>query len=222
MDKEMIDLLCHVPAHAGYAANASELDTEDIDAARVEKLKTIIAVDIDDTTDDYAHYCAARLLCSWGYECGFKMISQYIFREDLMEMRCYEQHRSWPYNDTYTHALTAVKRYHAQLSETKLDPVSRIEIRSPIIKIIKLSNVKPFQIDNSFNLVGYYHYEEYKPHFIEHLSAIIDHIDIHRWKIFDALRFVNTFDPEFVSSLLNARGKTIDDYKLNPNWSPDD
>ena len=226
MIKEEIDYaLYHVPEHADYAVDSSELDAEDIEPGRVEKLESMIAVDIDDPANDYKHFAAARILCSWGYRCGFDMISQYVFREDLMEGPGDISHRIYGYNTGYEHALMAIWSYHATQSDRGYDPKerkvtdsryaqeSRKLIFDVTVKIIEYSNSKQFEINRLFGSLKHNKYDEYYPHIKNHLISIIDNPEFHHWKIFDALEFLNGVDPEFVASVLKPRGKTIADYK---------
>ena len=223
--EEMSYVIGHVPDHADYAVDSSELDREDIESGRVEKLKSIIATDINDPVNDYHHFGAARVLCSWGYRCGFDMISKYVFREDLMEGPGDISHRIRGYNTGYEHALMAIWSYHATQSDRGYDPKerkitdrsyeqeSRKLIFDVTVKIVEYSNIKKFEINRLYGSLRHNHYEEYYPHIKNHLLSIIDHPEFHHWKIFDALEFLNGVDPEFVASVLKPRGKTIADYK---------
>lgn len=226
MTKEEIDYaLYHVPEHADYAVDSSELDAEDIEPGRVEILESMIAVDIDDPANDYKHFAAARILCSWGYRCGFDIISQYVFREDLMEGPGDISHRLRGYNTGYEHALMAIWSYHATQSDRGYDPKerkvtdsryaqeSRKLIFDATVKIVEYSNIKKFEITDLYGSLKYYKYEEYYSHIKNHLLSIIENPEFHHWKIFDALEFLNGVDPEFVASVLKPRGKTIADYK---------
>lgn len=223
--EEMSYAIGHVPDHADYAADSADLDPEDIEPGRVEKLKSIIATDIDDPANDYHHFGAARVLCSWGYRCGFDMISQYVFREDLMEGPGEISHRIYGYNTGYEHALMAIWSYHAKQSDRGYDPKerkitdsryaqeSRKLIFDVTVKIIEYSNYKMFEITDLYGSLKYEKYEEYYSHIKNHLLSIIGNPEFHQRKIFDALEFLNGVDPEFVTSVLKPRGKTIADYK---------
>lgn len=212
-EEEISNLLYHVPANADYAVDSTELDPEDIDIDRVEKLKAMISIDIDHPNADYNHYMAARLLCNWGNKCGFDMLSQYIFREDLMESRCYEYHRLHSYNDTYRHACMAMTSYYGQRYDQGYEKEARAAIKENIIKLIEYSNIMKFHISNCFLLVEDLKHFEYKPYFEQHLISIIDDIGMHGWKVLDAMEFVNKFNPELVKELLKGRGKTIKKFK---------
>jgi hypothetical protein len=208
-EEEIEYALYHVPEHADYAVDASDLDEEDIEPSRVETLKAIIAADIDDPTNNYRHFSAARILCSWGYRCGFDMISKYIAREDLMEGPGEIAHRIYGYE----HALMAIWTYHATLCDRKLEKESKSLIFDVTVKIIEYSNYKPFEINDLFSSLKYYKYQEYYPIIKKHLLYIIENPEFHQRKIGNAINFLNEIDPDFVASVLKARGKTIEDYK---------
>lgn len=225
INEEISHAIYHVPENADYAVDSTELDPEDIDPARVEVLKAIITNDTDDPKNNYLHFGAARVLCSWGYRCGFDMISKYVSREDLMEGPGEISHRIRGYNTGYEHALMAIWSYHATQSDRGYDPKerkvtdssyaqeSRKLIFDVTVKIIEYSNSKQFEINRLYGSLRHNHYEEYYPHIKNHLLSIIDNPEFHHWKIFDALEFLNGVDPEFVASVLKPRGKTIADYK---------
>lgn len=212
-EEEIEYALYHMPEHADYAVDASELDEEDIEPKRVETLKAIISADVDDPKNNYRHFSAARILCSWGYRCGFDMISKYVFREDLMEGPANIAHRIYGYNTGYEHALMAVWMYHATMCDRGLEKDSRNLIFDVSVKIIDYSNSKLFEINRFFSSIRRYKYEEYYPIIKNHLIHIIEHPELHQRKIGDAINFLNEVDPDFVASVLKARGKTIADYK---------
>lgn len=211
---EIKNAIYDVPAHADYAAESGELDPEDIDPARVAILKSVIARDIDDPDNDYLHFNAARVLCSWGYRCGFDMIVKYVFREDLMEGPGEISHRLYGYNTGYKFAYDAIWSYHSQLIATGLsEEESRKIIYLPIVKIIEYSNHKKFELSLLFRFLSGSKFGEYYPHIKRHLLSIIDNPEFHERKILQAIEFLNGVDPLFVASVLKARGKTIADYK---------
>jgi hypothetical protein len=212
-EEEIEYALYHMPEHADYAVDASDLDEEDIEPKRVEILKNIISVDIDNPANNYRHFSAARILCCWGYRCGFDMISKYVFREDLMEGPGEIAHRIYGYNTGYEHAFMAIWTYHATMCDRKLEKESRNLIYDATKKIIEYCNVKLFEINRLFSSLKYYKYEEYYPLIKNHLIIIIEYPEFHDRKIGDAINFLNEVDPEFVASVLQARGKTIADYK---------
>lgn len=212
--EEISHAIYHVPENADYAVESTELDPEDIEPGRVEILKAIIANDIDDPENNYLHFAAARVLCCWGYRCGFDVISKYIFREDLMEGPGETSHRLHGYNTGYEYAYDAVWSYGSNLIDKGLEEEEvRKLIYSPIIKIIEYSNLKRFKLSLLFRFLDRVKYKEYYPHIKSHLLAIIDNPEFHHHKIFDALEFLQGVDPDFVASVLKPRGKTIADYK---------
>lgn len=80
-------------------------------------------------------------------------------------------------------------------------------------EIIALAGSKPFEIAEAFAFVKRERYLEYVRPIKQHLVSIIDHPEIHRWKIYDAIELLMDFDPEFVMSLLKEKNKTIDDFR---------
>ena len=176
-------------------------------------LKLVIAIDIDDPSNNYRHFAAARVLCSWGYRCGFDLVSKYIFREDLMESCGEMAHRIRGYNTGYEHALMAIWRYGALSFDKGFGQESRKLIYDVTVKIIEYSNSKSFEINRLFDSLKHIKYEVYYPYIKNHLLSIIDFPEKHHWKIYDALVFLEGVDPEFVKSVLKDHNKTIADYK---------
>lgn len=56
-------------------------------------------------------------------------------------------------------------------------------------------------------------YTEYVPLIENHLIAIIDKPEVHRWKVYDAIEFLTDFNSDFIASLLKDKNKSIDDYR---------
>jgi hypothetical protein len=220
MTQDLNHLLYHVPTNATYACDSTELNAEDIEPGRADALLAYVRPGIERADNIYNHFTAARILTNWGYDEGLDQLKEYILRPETMNDHCYMQHRLWGYNDSYHHILMAVTMYHARKCESGNENDSREKIKQTIKNIIFLSNENKFDISNLYGILEYHKYDDYNDEIRGHLSAIIDHLNIHRWKVYDALVFVEKFDAEFVKSLLKARGKEINDYKLNPNWSP--
>ena len=44
--------------------------------------------------------------------------------------------------------------------------------------------------------------------------AIIEHPEIHRWKIHDVIKLLLQIDPSFVYELLERKGKTLKDFNF--------
>ena len=58
-------------------------------------------------------------------------------------------------------------------------------------------------------------YDEYIPLIKNHLIQIIDHPELQFWKIHDAIELMLKLEPEFVHNLLEEKGKTLEDFKIN-------
>lgn len=122
-------------------------------------------------------------------------------------------HRLHGYGDTYRQILMAVTMYFANMADKGEREVARAQVYSPLLKIIALASSKPFEIASAFAFVKRERYLEYVPSIKQHLVSIIDHPEIHRWKINDAIELLMGFDPEFVLSLLKEKNLTIDDFR---------
>lgn len=83
-----------------------------------------------------------------------------------------------------------------------------------IARIIEAANTQPFVIDSLFRLITEENFEEYIPLLKEHLVAIIEHPEIHRWKIHDVIKLLLQIDPSFVYELLERKGKTLKDFNF--------
>jgi hypothetical protein len=47
----------------------------------------------------------------------------------------------------------------------------------------------------------------------QYVFSIIDHPEVHRWKVYDALEFFMASDSGFVVSLLKSKNMSIDDFR---------
>ena len=81
--------------------------------------------------------------------------------------------------------------------------------------IIEISNTEPFDISRLFWLIDDEKYDEYIPLIKNHLIQIIDHPELQFWKIHDAIELMLKLEPEFVHNLLEEKGKTLEDFKIN-------
>ena len=70
-------------------------------------------------------------------------------------------------------------------------------------------------IERLVECAEYYENIEYIPLIRNHLIQIIDHPKLQFWKIHDALELMLKLDPEFVHNLLDEKGKTLEDFKIN-------
>lgn len=208
MDDKTDYLLYHIPEHADYATEPRELDAEDIPAERITGLKELLS-----SLNDFIVFKAALLLTSWGVDEGFDKLTELI---DTNAVEGYIDHRLHPYDATLQYVLDALKSYWAINSDEGKGEVARKKIFPYVCKIIHRSNTEPFQITGLFYLIEDYHINEYIPYLEEHLTAIIDHPEIHRWKIYDAIQLLLKVDHQFTVDLLKSKNKTIEDFDFTP------
>ncbi|WP_425918448.1 hypothetical protein [Acinetobacter sp. TSRC1-2] len=206
MDKEISNLLYDIPTHADTDL-VEELDLEDISEDRIKKLKDLL-----NSSDEDIVFKAAKLLTHWGQASGFDALVN--LSDDNKLDGCID-HRLHGYDDTLQHVLSAFVSYWATQSDLGFGEQARIKIFPPIKKIIEKSNTQPFDIAGVFWVIEKYKYSEYIPLIRNHLIQIIDHPKLQFWKIHDALELMLKLDPEFVHNLLDEKGKTLEDFKIN-------
>lgn len=207
MDRKTNDLLNSIPEHADYAADAGDLDPEDIPKERMDAVMGLLR----HADNDVVRFLAAKLLTSWGVHEGLIALEKSMERPEIIEG--IYSHRLYGYDDTYRQILMAVTMYFANMADRGGREVARTQVYSPLAKIIALAGSKPFEIADAFAFVKRERYLEYVSPIEQHLVSIIDHPEIHRWKIYDAIELLMDFDPEFVMSLLKEKNKTIDDFR---------
>ena len=206
MDKEISNLLYDIPKNADTEL-VEELDLEDIPEDRIKKLKDLL-----NSSDEDIVFKAAKLLTHWGQTSGFDALVNLL---DENKLDSYIDHRLHGYDDTLQHVLSAFVSYWATQATLGFGEQARIKIFPPIKKIIEKSNTQPFDIAGVFWVVEKYKYTEYIPLIKNHLIQIIDHSKFQFWKIHDALKLMLKLDPEFVRNLLDEKGKTLEDFKIN-------
>ncbi|AUG39756.1 hypothetical protein CXP47_07615 [Pseudomonas chlororaphis] len=207
MDRKTNDLLNSIPEHADYAADAGDLDPEDIPQERMDAVMDLLR----HADNDVVRFLAAKLLTSWGGHEGLVALEKNMESPEIIEG--IYSHRLHGYDDTYRQILMAVTMYFANMADRGEREVARTQVYSPLSKIIALAGSKPFEIADAFAFVKRERYLEYVLPIKQHLVSIIDHPEIHRWKIYDAIELLMGFDPEFVMSLLKEKNKTIDDFR---------
>jgi len=206
VDQKTYDLLRGIPDHADYAAEAGELDAEDIPQERMAAVLDLLR----NSDNDVVRFEAAKLLTSWGISEGLVALGESMEKPELI--RNTYLHRLYGYDDTYRHILMAVTMYFANMVDRGQREVARAEIFLPLSIVIELAGVEPFEISEVFAFLKRERYPEYIPLVKQHLSSIIDRPEIHRWKIYDAMEFLMGFETEFVMSLLQLRNKSIEDF----------
>lgn len=207
MDKEISVLLHDVPTHADYACDATDLDLEDIPEERIIKVINLLK-----SSDESIVFEAAKLLTHWGQTSGFDALVN-LLNENKLDG--YIDHRLHGYDDTLEHVLRAFVSYWATQATLCFGEQARIKIFPPIKKIIEKSNSQNFEISRLFWVIEKYKYSEYIPLIKNHLIQIIDHPEFQFWKIHDAIELMLKFEPEFVRNLLDEKGKTLEDFKIN-------
>ncbi|OTG82285.1 hypothetical protein [Acinetobacter sp. ANC 4648] len=204
MDKVISLLLHDVPVHADYACDATDLDLEDIPEERI--------INLLNSSDENIIFEAAKLLTHWGQTSGFDVLVNLL---DDNKLDGYIDHRLHGYDDTFQHVLRAFVRYWAIQCDLGFGEPARIKIFSPIKKIIEKSNTQRFNIKGLFWVIEECKYSEYIPLIKNHLIQIIDHPKLQFWKIHDGLEFMLKLNPELVHNLLDEKGKTLEDFKIN-------
>lgn len=206
MDRKTYDLLHGIPDHADYAAEAGELDAEDIPQERMTAVLDLLR----NSDDDVVRFEAAKLLTSWGIFEGLVALSESMEKPELIKNTY--PHRLHGYDDTYRQILMAVTMYFANMVDRGQREVARAQVFLPLSTIIELAGTEPFEISDAFAFLKRERYPEYIPFVKQHLSSIIDRPEIHQWKIYDAMEFLMGVEPEFVMSLLQLRNKSIEDF----------
>lgn len=206
MDRETNDLLHSIPEHADYAADAGELDPEDIPAERMNAVLDLLSSD-----SDVVRFQAAKLLTSWGVPKGLIALEESMDRPDIIKNTYL--HRLHGYDDTYRQILMAVIMYFANAADRGERDAARSQVYALLARIITLAGSEPFEISDIFAFIKRERYLEYIPLIKQHLISIVDRPEVHRWKVYDAIEFLMGFEPEFVMSLLKDRNKGIDDFR---------
>lgn len=207
MEPKIYELLNSIPEHADYAVTAGDLDPEDIPQERIDAVLDLLR----NATTNEEQFLAAKLLTSWGVHEGLIALEGSMEEPEGIEGTY--SHYLYGYDDTYRQILLAVTRYFANMADRGGVEAARVQIYSPLSKIIALASSKPFEIAKVFDFVRRKNYPEYVPLIEEHLAAIMDHPEVHRWKIYDAIDFLMVFNPDFIASLLKEKNKSIDDFR---------
>ncbi|WP_428555638.1 hypothetical protein [Pseudomonas edaphica] len=207
MEPKTYELLNCIPEHADYAVTAGDLDPENIPRERINAVLDLLR----HASNSEEQFLAAKLLTSWGVYEGLIVLEGCMEKPESIEG--IYSHRLYGYDDTYRQILLAVTRYFSNVADRGEVEAARVQIYSPLSKIITLASSKPFEIGKIFDFVKRKKYSEYVPLVEEHLSTIIDHPEVHRWKIHDAIEFLMNFNPDFIASLLKEKNKSIDDFR---------
>ncbi|WP_252358084.1 hypothetical protein [Acinetobacter proteolyticus] len=133
---------------------------------------------------------------------------------DTNQLSGWIEHRLHGYDDTLKHVLSAFVSYWATKSEASLAELARRKIFPYVAKIIAQSNTAPFEISDIFWVIEKERYEEYVPLLKTHLEKIIDDLKLYFWKIHDAIKLMLKFDADFVYHLLQEKGKSLKDFRV--------
>ncbi|MDU4395411.1 MAG: hypothetical protein E7I55_15850 [Acinetobacter ursingii] len=206
MKQYAIDLLSKIPNGADEDSLPEELSLDEIPKEHLLAVRELLQSD-----DAYTVFQAARLLTCWGDDIGFNKLVRLFDNHDLYG---FISHRLHGYDDTLQHVLDALISYWAVNSDKGERERAREKIFPYVAKIIEDSNTQPFQINSIFWVVNKYKYQEYIKPLEKHLEKIIDHPEIHFWKIHDVIEFFLKIDPDFVNRLLKEKGKTLKDFNF--------
>ncbi|WP_426133464.1 RDD family protein [Pseudomonas sp. PWP3-1b2] len=209
VDDRINDLLHFVPTHADYAVDATDLDRVDIPDSRIAGVTELLR----SHPDDDIRLLAARLLTSWGMPEGLSY-TVYIV-DHFQAFEGFNSHRLHGHDETFKFVLRSLVSYFCKLADQGEGEKARAELYEPIVKIIQLSNERPFEIVDMFSLVSRNQFKEFIPALREHLLAIAANPELHRWKIYDVLELLLTVDAEFASGFLKSAGKSHNDFNLN-------
>ncbi|KPW32893.1 hypothetical protein ALO59_101877 [Pseudomonas amygdali pv. mellea] len=207
MDHKTNFLLSNIPEDADCAADAGDLDLEDIPQERMEAVIDLLR----NADDEVVKFLAAKLLASWGGE-GFSVLKEFVEKKSAIIANVYP-HRLHGYDDTFRQVLMAVVMFYANMAGAGKKDAARAEVYPLLSKIIELAASNPFEITDVLSFIKREQYFEYLPLIKGYLMSIIDKPEVHRWKIYDAIEFLVGFDSRFVVSLLEERRKSIEDFK---------
>ncbi|OBY75552.1 hypothetical protein [Acinetobacter gyllenbergii] len=206
MNQEILALLTDIPDHADYACAAEELDLVDISQDRIDRV-----VELLHHTEDVVVFDAAKLLTHWGQDEGFNALT-HLF--DTNQLSGWIDHRLQGYDDTLQHVLSAFVSYWAEKSDAGLSELARGKIFPYVAKIIEQSNTAPFEINSIFWVIEKKQYREYIPLLKTHLDKMMDDPKLYFWKIHDAIQLMLKFDTDFVYHLLQEKGKSLKDFRI--------
>jgi hypothetical protein len=206
MNQEILALLTDIPDHADYACAAEELDLVDIPQDRIDQIVQLLH-----HSEEVVVFNAAKLLTHWGQNEGFDVLIHLL---DTNQLSGWIEHRLHGYDDTLKHVLSAFVSYWETKSEAGLAELARRKIFPYVAKIIAQSNTAPFEISDIFWVIEKERYEEYVPLLKTHLEKIIDDPKLYFWKIHDAIKLMLKFDADFVCNLLQEKGKSLKDFRV--------
>lgn len=207
MNQELTDLLYKLPSGTeSYASDLTDLDAQDVPQDRIPKLNALMQ-----GHDEYLAVTAARILCSWGREEGFDYLEKFVC-DRLPQIENWMPHRLGNHDETYRFILDAIVNFLVTQSDAGRGDAARRRIFKPIVRIIEIADVLPFDISHFFWLIERKEFTEYIPALKEHLTAILLNPNLHHWKIADCAHLLMRFDPHFVQNVLAKHGKTLSDY----------
>lgn len=206
MDKYAIELLSKIPENMDDDLLVEDLSLDEIPEEHLEAVRELLK-----SNDLYTVFQAARILTCWGDDIGFTQLTRLFDNGQLIGLI---NHRLHGYDDTLQYILSSLISFWAVKSDKTLNEEVRKKIFPYIVKIIKISNTQPFSICSLFWVVEEYNFNEYIPFLKEHLISIIDHPEVHGWKIHDVMELFLKIEPDFVYKLLEEKGKTLKDFNF--------
>ena len=105
MEKYIQELLKSIPKGVTYTTFPEDLEPEDISQERIEGLKKLLTHE-----DVFIELCAAKLLCAWGIDEGFKALIQLY---EAGKTEGYFTHRLHGYDETAEQLLWPLLYYQS-------------------------------------------------------------------------------------------------------------
>lgn len=207
--EEIQYLLYFIPESADYAADATDLDPEDVPEERVNGLKLLLNSGNGDEP-----LTSARLLASWGYEEGVEKLKYYINNPEETDRVGCMLHRLHSYNDVFKHILMALTSYHCRMIDRGFGEKSKIITYPLIRRIIGLAQAYSFNLDYFLVQIEPGMFDEFLPDLKEMLQSIINKPQVNPWRIHDVIAFFMRTDLEFVDEVLKENGKVLKDFNF--------
>ena len=115
MEEQIQELLNSIPQGVTYTNFPEELEPEDISQERIDGLKELLTHE-----DVFIQLSAAKLLCAWGIDEGFKALIQLY---EAGKTDGYFTHHLHAYEGTAEQLLWVLLCYHTGVSQNSLNIV---------------------------------------------------------------------------------------------------
>jgi len=109
MEEQIQELLNSIPQGVTYTTFPEDLEPEDISQERIDGLKKLLTHE-----DVFIELCAAKLLCAWGIDEGFKALIQLY---EAGKAEGYFTHRLHGYDETAEQLLWPLLYYQSTKEE---------------------------------------------------------------------------------------------------------